>query len=77
MGKRRTAVFIHQDEPPRHKLDFDNVEILQREQYTRKREFLEMLHINNNNTINIKTDTVGISNTYKPLLKMLKVRKLT
>jgi hypothetical protein len=76
MGKRRTAVFIHQEEPPRHKLNYDDVEILQREPYTDKREFLEMLHINNNNTINIKTDIAGISNTYKPLLKMLHVRKL-
>jgi hypothetical protein len=75
-GSRRTAVYIHQEEPPRHKLDFDDVQILQRQKHTFKREFLEMLHINNNNTINIKTDTASISNTYKPLLTTLRRQKL-
>lgn len=71
---RRTAVFIHKEERG-HTLDFDKVEVLQREPHKRKREFLEMLHINNKNTINIKTDITGINSTYKPILKKLKQLK--
>jgi hypothetical protein len=73
--KQRTAVFIHKEEPPRHTLNFDQVEILQHENYKHQREFLEMLHINNNDTINIKTDTIGINKTYKPLLRTLRQKK--
>jgi hypothetical protein len=72
---QRTAVFIHKEET-HHTLDFGAVEILQHEQQKTKREFLEMLHINNNNTMNIKTDVAGISNTYKPFLRTLKNKKL-
>jgi hypothetical protein len=68
---QRTAVFIHKEEE-NHTLDFDSVEILQREPQKRKREFLEMLHINNLDTINIKTDIIGINNTYKPILRKLR-----
>jgi hypothetical protein len=57
-------------------LDFGAVEFLQHEPKKTKREFIEMLHIYNNNTMNIKTDVAGISNTYKSFLKTLNNKKL-
>lgn len=52
-----------------HRVDWDNVKILDKEQQTNKRLILEMYHINRTeNTINKKSDTNQLSNIYTYLL---------
>lgn len=51
-----------------HYVDFEDVTILEKEENNKRRLFLEMYHINRNNTMNSKTDTRNLSNIYSFLL---------
>lgn len=52
-----------------HSIDFKNVTILEQEDNYRKRLFLEMCHIQQNETMNSKSDTNNLSSIYSFLLK--------
>ncbi|XP_044751864.1 uncharacterized protein LOC123311820 [Coccinella septempunctata] len=52
-----------------HNADFDNVMVLEQEDNYNKRLFLEMCHIQQNNTMNTKSDTSNLSSIYSFLLR--------
>ena len=57
----------------KHSVDFDNVKILEKENNSSKRLFLEMCHIKKQeNSINKKTDVDGLSIIYSYLLSIIK-----
>ena len=64
----------HIENNQNHEFDFDNFQILDRENNTRKRKVSEMLHIRkfNDETLNLKTDLNNLSHTYNPVYKIFK-----
>ena len=54
----------------KHTMQFDNAKILEQETRTNKRSFLEMIHIQKNNsfTMNSKTDIGNLSSIYSFLI---------
>lgn len=69
-NKQRCALTTHViDNTPPHKMDFDNIKILDKEQNLCKRSFLEMVYIyKKQNNINKKTDIQNLSIIYSYLL---------
>ncbi|CRL00600.1 CLUMA_CG013860, isoform A [Clunio marinus] len=53
-----------------HKFDFDNFEIVDHTRNRSQLNILEMLHIQNNSTVNRRTDTMKLSQIYNGVLKM-------
>ena len=56
----------------KHTMQFDNAKILEQETRTNKRSFLEMIHIQKNNsfTMNSKTDIGNLSSIYSFLISL-------
>lgn len=55
-----------------HVFNYDNFKILTTENNLEKLKILEMLYINNQNTVNIKTDVDGLNIQYISILNKLK-----
>ena len=55
-----------------HTMQFNNAKILEQEARTNKRSFLEMIHIqkNNSHTMNAKTDVKNLSSIYSFLISL-------
>lgn len=66
----RTAAIKHCIDT-QHMFEYDDTRILVQEQTLSKLSTLEMLHINDKRTVNIKTDTLGLHNSYKGILHKL------
>ncbi|XP_044759757.1 uncharacterized protein LOC123317345 [Coccinella septempunctata] len=72
LNNRRCALSIHANEKD-HKINLEDVEILDSERNYKKRTVLEMIHIRDQpNPINKKTDTSNLSNIYTYLLSLKK-----
>lgn len=69
----KTALSSHHFET-RHNFRFDEVKILDKETNFKKRNLSEMIFINLHNTINLRTDTLGLSNIYSNLLNKYRER---
>lgn len=67
----KTALSKHHFETG-HSFKFGEVEVVDSETQTYKRKLSEMIHINLNETVNIKTDTDGLSGVYSNILQMYK-----
>lgn len=65
----KTALATHHFEN-NHQFDFDNTKILDKESNFRKRNLSEMIFItlNNNKTVNLRSDTQFLSTLYKGIL---------
>lgn len=66
-----TALVTHTRET-KHSPDFDNVSILEREQYLSRRLLMESLQICCHDTMNKRRDIENISQTYASILKQVK-----
>lgn len=55
-----------------HRFDFPNVKILEKEKQYRKRNILEMIHINLSESVNFRSDTSHLSCLYNPILSRYK-----
>lgn len=64
----KTALALHHFETG-HNFLFDNVEILDKESNFRRRNISEMIHINLNDTVNMRSDTLHLSAVYSNILK--------
>jgi hypothetical protein len=59
-----------------HTFNFDNAKILHVESNNKKLVFSEMLHIQDNkHSVNIKTDTQNLSNSYKAIIHKFYLKK--
>lgn len=66
----KTALASHHFETG-HSFNFNNIELLDRESNLKKRQYLEMIHINcTKDTINKQTDTNNLSKMYHNILNM-------
>lgn len=71
----KTALIKHTMETE-HIFKYDDFKILTTENNLEKLKILEMLHINNENTVNIKTDVDGLNIQYINILNKLKQPRL-
>lgn len=72
----KTALVIHA-ETTKHQPDFDNISIVDTEQYYSRRLIAESLHIYCNDTMNLRRDVQGISKSYASILQTVKNRNST
>jgi hypothetical protein len=71
---RKSGITTHYSETG-HKIDFQNIKIVDRENNKRKLEILETLHIKSSDNMNKKEDNNKIKNTYNGILHKIKKRK--
>ena len=73
MTTTKTALVQHTIET-KHRFDFDSVKILDSSNNNHRLSFLEMLHIQSNETVNRRIDIAKLSNVYSGLLAKINNR---